>query len=170
MKTFHAFRTVLGVEIIKVDLFIKQSEKEIYFIMWNPREIVTSFVFIHSTISWKQGKKEKRRAKASKKLFDLRAVTMNFSPLCRCLCVFLGKNENCVEFIEMNRHIYYSRGHAERGGCSLFSYQSVYFTDLFAYFCARNVTKSVFPMCDKYIKEKQKSTEKSPRQQQFVYL
>lgn len=150
MKTFHAFRTLLRVEIIKVDLFIKQSEKEIYFIMWNPREIVTSFVSIYSTTSWKQRtekeKDEKSSEKQSKKLFDLRAVTMNFSPLCRCLCVFLGKNENCVEFIEMNRHIYYGRGHAERGGCSLFSYQSVYFTDLFAYFCARNVTKSVFPI------------------------
>lgn len=56
------------------------------------------------------------------------------------------------------------------GGGSLFSYQSVYFTDLFAYFCARNVTKSVFPMCDKYIKEKLKGTEKTPWQQQFVYL
>lgn len=62
-----------------------------------------------------QGKKKKRCEKQSKKLFDLRAVTMNFSPLCRCLCVFLGKNENCVEFMEMNRHIYYGRGHAERG-------------------------------------------------------
>lgn len=50
------------------------------------------------------------------------------------------------------------------GACgSLFSYQSVYFTDLFAYFCARNVTKSAFSMCDKYIKE-------NARQQQFVCI